>query len=346
MLFFIGLGVEQSPTLRAVAIMKSCERIFYESYTSPVIDGDVMQNLTDSTDRKIEAVSRDFVEDGRKILEPARSSRVALVSSGDPMIATTHQELRTRALTEKIETQIVHGSSVLSSVIGELGLHSYSFGKNVTMTKEPMQHTAYLTIYQNLLRQLHTLILLEWDESSRFFLSPKDALSSLLEAENDLKYGAISGDTLILSASEIGSDRARMSANFLHEALDSDYGKPPHVLVVPGRLHFTEKESLSALTGKEPGSLPDNSQSTERIAHRMLSKYSQKTLSALERARAAATAKGKANLESLFENVEAYTQDAIRFLNEGKEELAVLSMGYAEGLLDSLRFSAQLEFEW
>ncbi|HLG37332.1 MAG TPA: DUF357 domain-containing protein [Nitrososphaera sp.] len=30
--------------------------------------------------------------------------------------------------------------------------------------------------------------------------------------------------------------------------------------------------------------------------------------------------------------------DAERFLNQGKPELAVLSIGYAEGLVDALRF--------
>lgn len=346
MLFFVGLGVEQSPTLRAIDVLKSCDRIFYESYTSPAIRKDVVEILAKSSGKKIETTTREFIEDGREILDLAKRSRISLVTSGDPMIATTHQELGTRALNEKIETVILHASSILCALPGEMGLHSYSFGKNVTMTREPMQYTAYETIYQNLLRGLHTSILLEWDESKQFFLSPKDALASLLEAEKDLKYGIISENTLLLSASEIGSDLVRVSAKSLSEALRSDYGRPPHVLVIPGRLHFTEREALSANMRKDSDSFRDNSQDIQRIAQRMLTKYSEKTLSALARARAAASANGKANLEPVFENVEAYTQDALRFLNEGKEELAVLSMGYAEGLLDSLRFSSQLEFEW
>ncbi len=346
MLFFIGLGVEQSPTLRAIDVLKSCDRIFYESYTSPVIRKDVVEILAKSSGRKIETTTREFVEDGREILELAKLSRIALVTSGDPMIATTHQELRARALNEKIETDIVHASSILCALPGEMGLHSYSFGKNVTMTREPMQYTAYETIYQNLLRGLHTSILLEWDESCQFFLSPKDALASLLEAEKDLRYGIISENTLLLCASEIGSDLVRVSAKSLTEALSSDYGRPPHVLVLPGRLHFTEKEALSAIMRKDSDSFRDNSQDIQRIASRMLKKYSEKTLSALARARAVVSANKKADFEPVFENVEAYTLDALRFLNEGKEELAVLSIGYAEGLLDSLRFSSQLEFEW
>jgi diphthine synthase len=346
MLYFVGLGVEQSPTLQAIDVLKNCDKVYYESYTSPIIAEDALLNLSNICGKPIERLSREFVEEGKRILDHARSSNVALVSSGDPMIATTHQELRTRALKEKIETRILHGSSIICSLVGELGLHSYSFGKNVTMTREPMQYTAYLTIYQNLLRGLHTAILLEWDESNQFFLLPNAALSSLLEAEKDLKYGIILEDTLVLNASEIGSKRSRMSSMTLSQSIGYDFGKPPHVLVIPGKLHFTEIEALSAITGKEVTFFRDNSRGIERIAHRMLSKYSEKTLAALTRARADASLKKRTNVEPVFENVEAYTQDALRFLNEGKEELAILSIGYAEGLLDSLRFSAQLEFEW
>ena len=91
----------------------------------------------------------------------------------------------------------------------------------------------------------------------------------------------------------------------------------------------------------------DNSGGIERLSHRMVSKYSEKTLKALERAKKAAeSTTEKTRFADIFENVECYTRDAQRFLNEGKEELAVLSIGYAEGLLDSLRFGGQLEFEW
>ena len=35
-----------------------------------------------------------------------------------------------------------------------------------------------------------------------------------------------------------------------------------------------------------------------------------------------------------------------RFYNEGKDELAILSIGYAEGLLDALRMIGELKIEW
>ena len=149
----------------ALKDLKKCDRVYYESYTSPVINKDVIQALESSLgERKFDQVKREFVEDGRKILEAAENSNVALLCSGDPMIATTHQELRTRAIKRGIKTRVIHSSSVLCSAWGESGLHAYNFGRVVTMTREPMQYTAYNTIFRNLLDGLHTTLLLEWDE--------------------------------------------------------------------------------------------------------------------------------------------------------------------------------------
>ena len=349
MLFFIGLGIEQSLTEKSSGIIGRCDCVFYESYTSPVLNPETLDNLSKKakTNAIVQSVKREFVEDGRKILETALGSEVALVCSGDPMVATTHQDLRARAIKRGIQTKILHGSSIVCSVGGELGLHSYNFGRIVTMTKGPMQHTACTTVFRNLLQGLHTIILLEWDESNNFFLEPAQASRALLEAENDLKLGAIDPETLVFVASRLGRDDSALRSTTLGKLSDEQIGSPPHVLVLPGRLHFTEKESLSAIFVKSTESFPDNSSNIRRLSKQMVERYSEKTLRALERAQKAAKAStSKANFSDVFENVECYTQDALRFLNEGRDELAVLSIGYAEGLLDSLRFSGQLDFEW
>src|ERR1700680_54234 len=211
MLYFVGLGIEQSLTLKTVRELKKCEKVFYESYTSPVIREDLTNELSEQlSPARVEVVKREVVEDGRKILESAKQAPVALIASGDPMIATTHQELRTRAIKEGIETKIIHGSSVLSAVVGELGLHSYNFGRTVTMTREPMQYTAYNTIFNNLLKGLHTTVLLEWDEANNFFLEPKTAVQSLLESEKDLKQEVFDDGTLLLVASRLGTESSKL----------------------------------------------------------------------------------------------------------------------------------------
>ncbi|MHB8566316.1 MAG: diphthine synthase [Nitrososphaerales archaeon] len=348
MLAFIGLGLDQSPSLKALEEMKKCDVILLESYTSPVLNENIVTTLRSDLGDKLQLVKREFIEDGRKIIDLSKTGCVAILTSGDPLVATTHQELRERALKEGVKTKIIHGSSILSSIQGELGLHSYNFGRVVTMTDEPMQYTAYNTIYENLLRGLHTTILLQWDESRGFFLSPASAVNKLLEAENDMKYEILSSKTLVLIASRLGTDASSTIACFVEDLAKIKIGEPPHSIVIPGKLHFTEREALSAITAHEPAYFVDNSLKIERLSARMLQKYSKKTLAALERARRAATLKKNtnANFDEIFENVECYTQDALRFLNEGKEELAVLSIGYAEGLLDSLRFGGMLDFEW
>jgi diphthine synthase len=348
MLYFVGLGIEQSLSLRSLSELRHCEVVYFERYTSPSVNEESISQISAQLDpAKVEVVKREFVEDGRQILEISKRANVALICSGDPMVATTHQELWTRAKKEGILTSIVHGSSILCAVSGELGLHSYNFGRIVTMTREPMQYTAYNTIYDNLFRGLHTTILLEWNQSDNFFLNPASAIKSLEYAEKDLRQEIMDASTLFLVASRIGSDTAQTSALTFEELKTADLGPPPHVLVVPGKLHFTELEALGALFGRNPESFPDNSKRILRLSRRMVQRYTKKTLVALAGARKAAEASNKKiNFADVFENVECYTRDAERFLNEGRDELAVLSIGYAEGLLDSLRFGGQLEFEW
>ena len=51
----------------------------------------------------------------------------------------------------------------------------------------------------------------------------------------------------------------------------------------------------------------------------------------------------KEGYDELFENAELYMKDAESFLAEGQDELAMLSIGYAEGLIDSLTFTGQAQ---
>ena len=299
MLYFVGLGLDQSLSLNALQIVQNCDHIYYESYTSPVVNAKIEEEIGKS----VEKVKRSFVEGGMKILELARNSSVALLCSGDPLVATTHQELRTRAADQGIETRVIHGSSIFSAVTGELGLHAYNVGRTVTMTRDPMQYTAYNTIFRNLLQGLHTIVLLEWDEASSFFLSPASAVKGLLDAENDIRNGALNDDTLLLVVSRLGTDSTSISAVSFGEVGKTEFGNPPHTLVVPGKLHFTEREALASLFKKSRDSFKDNSEALFDLASLMVTKYSTKTLNALDRAKKAAALSGK-SFSDVFENVE------------------------------------------
>ena len=52
--------------------------------------------------------------------------------------------------------------------------------------------------------------------------------------------------------------------------------------------------------------------------------------------------KNSKEFQEVLENAELYIQDAEKFLEQGKDEVAVLSIGYADGLVDALRIAKGL----
>ena len=117
-----------------------------------------------------------------------------------------------------------------------------------------------------------------------------------------------------------------------------DMPPPLGARIVTGALHFTESEAVLALT--ESADPPaDNSQSIKRISTQMIERYAPKAKQAVQQMRE--VVRQDLNSKGMFEvldNAEYYIADAERFLRQAKFELAVLSIGYAEGLIDALRF--------
>jgi len=348
MLFFIGLGIHGAKGIPLIGldIVKKAEKVYLDVYTSP-ISQDEINSLQGLMSNKIIKVGRDFIEDGHEIINQARQKDVVLIASGDPMVATTHVDLRLRAEKSGIKTNVIHGSSILCALSGETGLHVYNFGKLVTLMRSGLTpiSTVYEVIHENLMRGLHTIILLEYEHSTGFFLKPDEALKSLLSMEEDFKQGILDDETFVIIASRIGSNSQLLSGGKIGSLIHKDYGEPPHAIIVPGRLHFTEIDALKTLLKIDEDQITDNSSRAKNLAVGMVKRYVMNTRKALSKARERSKAEKK-DFNDLFENIECYLSDAERFLNMGKYELAILSIGYAEGLLDSLRFIKELEIEW
>jgi len=343
MLWFVGTGINgyRGLSIAALDVLKKCDKIYVERFTSALSDSD-LQGLNSLLDKEVMPVRRWFVEDGREILETAETKQVALVTYGDPLVATTHSELRSRAARKSVMTAVLHSASGITSLIGETGLHAYKFGKMVTMMSEPQSAVSvYNTIFENLLAGNHTLILTEYrddDTQEPFFLNPVSVLEMLLNVERDQKHQIFSIDTFVTIASRIGSADQRMISGRVGSLLQVDFGNGPHSLIVTGSLHFTESDALGALTESidEPS---DNSQNIKRISAQMVEKYASKAKRAVQQMRD--IVRQDTNSKVMFEildNAEFYIADSERFLRQTKFELAVLSIGYAEGLIDALRF--------
>src|SRR5215208_1350829 len=345
MLWFVGIGINgyRGLSIAALDVLRKCNIVYIERFTGVLTEVDI-QGLNSLLEMHTIPVQRWFVEDGRDLLEAARTKDVALVTYGDPLIATTYSELRSRATKNSIKTAILHSASGIASIIGESGLHVYKFGRMVTMTSELHSAvTVYNTIFQNLLAGSHTLILTEYnhnDESKEpFFLDPSSVFNMLLDAERAYKQEVFSDDTFAVVASRVGMQDQKITSGKVKSLMKLEFGIGPHSVIITGALHFTETQALASVTENidEPA---DNSQSANRIEAQMVERYAPKAKQAVQEVRKLIgddTGDNKGIFEVL-ENAECYIADSEQFLRQGKFELAVLSIGYAEGLIDALRY--------
>ena len=245
MLTFVGLGLydEKDITLKGLEAIRDADVVYAEFYTSP-LGGKTVEKMVEVYGNRISVLERvDIEENAEKgILKLAKHQKVVLLSGGDAMIATTHVDLRLRAIDMGIETRIIHAPSISSAVAGLCGLQSYKFGKSATVAppyKEVIAEVPYDTIIANKERGLHTLLYL--DISMRI----NDALR-LLEAVDEKKKekGEVFKKSIGVGIARAGSDKPVVKADYLNVLKNYEFGELPHVLVVPGDLHFMEKEAL------------------------------------------------------------------------------------------------------
>ena len=189
MLYFVGLGISgtKSIPIEVVKIIQEADFVYLEAFTSPIsqIHEEEIKNMVNGN---FKIAKRWLVEDGQEILKASESSTVVLLSYGDPYVATTHIELRTRAKLENIETKTIHSASAITSMIGDAGLQFYKVGRVVTIMNEKKSTiTPYTAIFKNLTQGLHSIILLEYNQDEKYFLDPKQAMSDLLDVEKEQK---------------------------------------------------------------------------------------------------------------------------------------------------------------
>jgi len=249
---FIGLGLhdEMGISLRGLENTKTADTVFLELYTSFMPNFSI-KRLEGISGKKFQIISRRELEDesGRAILKAAKNDKVVLLVPGDPLIATTHIALRIQAEKAGIKTRVIHGASILSAVIGLSGLHNYKFGKSVTIpfSEETPSETPYEVIAQNKKLGLHTLCLLDIKAEEKRYLTIWEGLNSLLKVEDIRKEKIVSMNTLAVGIARAGSNNPTVKAGFVRELQSYDFGKPPHSIVFPGKLHFMEAEALIVL---------------------------------------------------------------------------------------------------
>ncbi|XP_018576288.1 diphthine methyl ester synthase [Anoplophora glabripennis] len=267
MFFIIGLGLGDCKdiSVKGLEIVKRCEKVYLEAYTSILTCG--AETLEEFYGRKLIIADRDLVEQGADdILAGSKNSDVALLVVGDPFGATTHTDLVLRAKEKGIEVQVVHNASILNA-IGCCGLQLYSFGETVSIpywTETWQPDSFFPKIYNNYRNKLHTLCLLDikvkeptlesLTKKKKEYMPPKfmsvsEASQQLIEIIKNLQEKGdtleITEDSLCVGLARVGSQNQQIAACSLKQMAKLDLGGPLHSLIIAGpHLHPLETEYL------------------------------------------------------------------------------------------------------
>lgn len=248
MLTFIGLGLFDMTdvSVKGLSRIRKADRVFLECYTSRLM-GTTISDLETFYGRPVMPLYRADVEQHpENLLDAAQDQDVVFLCAGDPMVSTTHADLRMRAAERGIETSIIHAASIVSAVCGLSGLQNYRFGKSCSLPypqKNWSPTTPLDVILHNLEQRLHTLVYLDIQEE-RYMTVPEAV--GLLEDMVKARGTAI---PLYVGIARAGSEKPAVRAGTAEAVRSHDFGPPLHILVVPAELHDMEREYLEMFAG-------------------------------------------------------------------------------------------------
>ncbi|AQL43806.1 diphthine synthase [Halorientalis sp. IM1011] len=246
MLTFVGLGLydERSITVAGRDRLREADRAFAEFYTSRLV-GTSVPDLEAHHGVDIEVRDRAGVEqDPDPILDAAADGDAVFLTAGDPMISTTHVDLRLRAHDRGIDTRVVHGTTAQTAASSLTGLQNYRFGKATTLPFERahggsgVPDSVVETVADNADRGLHTLVYLDIKAADDEYMTA-DTAADLLADEYD--------ERLAVAVCQAGSSDPTVVADDLSALADREFGAPLHLLVLPGDLHLLERDALVEL---------------------------------------------------------------------------------------------------
>jgi diphthine synthase len=248
---FIGLGLfdEKDISLKGLEEIKNCNKVFVEFYTAKLA-GTTIDKIEKTIGKKIQVLTRTETEKGDTIINAAKTKNVCFLTAGESMAATTHIDLRIRAIKEGIKTKVIHGSSIITAVPALIGLQNYKFGRTTTLAypeKDYFPTSPYDVIVENKKNGLHTLVLLDIQTDKQKYMTANEGMKLLLEIENKVGKKILNEDSIIFVVARAGSDNPVVLGNTIKNLINQDFGPPLHTIVVPGKMHFMEIEAAQIL---------------------------------------------------------------------------------------------------
>lgn len=244
MLVFVGLGLYSwdDISVKGITAIKKADSVFLETYTSRLM-GSTREELEQAFGTEIRVLSREEVEQHPdELLELAERSQVVFLTGGDPMVSTTHTDLRIRAARSGIPTAIIHGASIASAVCGLTGLQNYRFGKSCSIPYPSgswFPTTPMDTIAQNQSLHLHTLVYLDIKEGRYMTVNEGIAILATMAGKTGHPM-----PNLVIGIARAGAGEPKVIAGPPQLLTRVDFGPPLHILVIPADLHPMEEEYL------------------------------------------------------------------------------------------------------
>lgn len=242
----------------AVEAVRTGAVVFADDYTA-LFPSETLAFLEASRGGPIERPGRERLERGVELLDAASKGGAVLLVAGDPMAATTHVALRIEAVRRGIPVRLVFAPSVTHTAFSEAGLQHYMAGRVVTM---PFPEQGYAPtsplerLAQNRAAGLHTLVLLDLKSETGRFMTANEALRLLEGLARRLASEAFGPEALAVVVARAGEADALVRAGAVRRLEAMDFGPPMHALIVPGKLHFEEREALQVLGGARQDELP------------------------------------------------------------------------------------------
>ena len=232
----IGLGNEKDISLNGLEVIRNCDAVYLENYTSKLMFK--IEDLEKLTEKKIILAERELVENGDEILKNAKDKNTALLVKGDVFGATTHTDLYLRAVKQGIKTKIIHNTSILTA-IGDTGLSLYKFGKTASIPFHYRNVKTPIEIYEKN-KEMHTLLLLDLNPKENQYMNYKEGLKYLI----DNSERKINQETKVIICAALGTEEQIIKYGIINELLEIEINVYPQCIIIPGKLHFMEEEVL------------------------------------------------------------------------------------------------------
>ena len=234
MLYLIGLGLNVDGISKfGLEITQRCKRVYLENYTVdfPYSIGELAEKIG----KKILPADREKVE-GLSIVDEAAKMDVAVLIYGSPLTATTHITLIQEAKRMGIRSKVIYNASILDAVAGT-GLQLYKFGKIASMPtwQESFTPDSFMELVkENQSIDAHSLILIDIGLDIQYALTQ-------LEKSADIHKIKLSK---IVLCQAMGTKHQKIFYKNLNDLKEFDSVRKPYCIIIPGKLHFVEKEVL------------------------------------------------------------------------------------------------------